>query len=307
MALGIANRQRGFWFGTEEKSGWFPTPNRGADMSPTGWEDSGTLLNGGGYNFSSFGSHKQYTFEWPASSQRKYAELLKAYADGTYGRGLIYFVDCLMFDRNVLPARVADPSMAIGYEGSTLVYGVQPTAVPQSSGERDFPVQGALYNLSAVKPGFRRGAGGVYLPVPEGYTLAVGAFHSFTGSGGVWVTPVLSTGALGAAVKLSALDEASPRLLEDTFSGVSGVHLWVGRDSSVNSSVTIRGLIARLIKDERMPAELDRVASDPWSPGQGNSGCRFEGKPTFVATGPVNGGQVGFAATFKEVGSWVNG
>ena len=43
----------------------------------------------------------------------------------------------------------------------------------------------------------------------------------------------------------------------------------------------------------------------PWHGGQGHSGCRFDGQPTYVEYTGVNGGQVGFSATFREVGDSV--
>src|SRR5690625_875381 len=41
-----------------------------------------------------------------------------------------------------------------------------------------------------------------------------------------------------------------------------------------------------------------------WLPGSGNSGCKFVGNPTWIANSGVNGGQIGYAATLKEVGDW---
>lgn len=310
MAIGSANRNRGFWFGTERRMDWFPTPNRGADMSPSGWGESGELLNGGGYVFSSFGSHKNYSFEWPSSSRTEFAQLMKAYADGTYGRGLIYFQDCLMFETNVLPARVADPSMAIGYEGSTLVYGVQPSGVPQVSGPNNLPITAARYNLNTVQPGFRKGAGGVFIPIPEGYTLLLGAFYAHSGTGGVFYTPQNLQGNLGTAVRADSLPDTADTLVSSIIPwspSVAGVWVWVGKSSSGEAAVTLKALSGRLARTEAPFLEKLSVAKGPWLPGQGHSGCKFEGKPTFVANGPVNGGQIGFAATFREVGSWANG
>ena len=41
-----------------------------------------------------------------------------------------------------------------------------------------------------------------------------------------------------------------------------------------------------------------------WLGGQGNSGCRFVGSPTYIENTGVNGGQISYAASFKEVGDW---
>lgn len=42
-----------------------------------------------------------------------------------------------------------------------------------------------------------------------------------------------------------------------------------------------------------------------WLGGQGNSGCRFVGSPTYIENTGVNGGQISYAASFKEVGDWL--
>lgn len=56
-----------------------------------------------------------------------------------------------------------------------------------------------------------------------------------------------------------------------------------------------------------MTPEFDRLKEGTWIGGQGHSGCRFIGKPTYVNNTGVDGGQVSFAASFREVGLWVNG
>lgn len=306
MIASNASRTQGFWFGTERRMQWFPTPQSGADVSPSGWGDDGSTLNGLGFVNSSFGSHKQYVFEWAPSSSREHAQLMKSYSDGTYGRGLLYFQDCLMFDTNVLPARVADPSISIGYDGGSLVYGVQPSGVPQLSGPNELPVTGARYNTTTVQPGFRKGAGGVFVPIPEGYTLALGAIHSYSGTGGVFITRQDSLGNLGATSRLTAVSDNATVIAPDLFSGVSGVWVWVGSEATGEGSVTVKAMVGRLAKTEDATG-IEQISRGPWIGGQGNSGCRFVGKPTYTLMGPHNGGQIAFAATFREVGSQVNG
>lgn len=240
-------KRKNLWFGTEEKMEWFKTPSRGADTSPAGWDSEGTTLNGGGYVFNSFGSHKQYQFDWGSSNARVVAQKMKSYADGSYGRGYIYFVDPTIYDHNVLPAHWADPSMGIDYEGNAIVAGVEPTGVPTGTNSNDLPVQAAQFNLNTIPVGFRGKAQAVYVPIPEGHTLSLGAMYSFTGSGGVFASPVLLTGAIAAPQKLTTLGVNTPNIVADTFSGVRGVWLWVGKTSADNSTVTIHGLIGRLM------------------------------------------------------------
>ena len=47
-----------------------------------------------------------------------------------------------------------------------------------------------------------------------------------------------------------------------------------------------------------------KVMQEPWVGGMGHSGVRFNGTPTMIHNTGVNGGQVGYSASFIETGSW---
>lgn len=301
MAL---NTRRCFWFGTEDRADWFPTPLQGADSSPTGWSTDATLLNGGGTADHSWGSHKRYSYEWPQSSSPEVAQKMKSYRDGSYGRGLIYFIDPLTFKGNILPASLAAPGMAVGSEAPTLVYDLEPQAVVVSGGENlDLPVNAAYYNLSSTPVQAQATLdSSTFIPIPTGMTLHLGAFYSFTGTGGIFATPVNLNGTLGTPVKLTAIANSSATVVADTFTGIKGVRIWMGRTTAVTSSVTATALIGRLVETgQAAPSQ------GPWIGGQGHSGCRFSGTPTYVSNSPIEGGRIGFAASFIEVGSWIYG
>lgn len=141
------------WFGTKDYSTYIPTPVSGADVSPEGWGDSGTTLNGSGFVMNSFNSHKTYDFSWRQTTARETAQLIKSFYDGSFGRGKIYLVDPLTTSTNVLPARWADPSITIDFEGPQLVPGVDPRPVITSGFEKNkLPVTSALFNLNGIRP-----------------------------------------------------------------------------------------------------------------------------------------------------------
>lgn len=303
--MAIETQRRKFWFGTEEYADWFATPLRGADSSPTGWGVDGTLLSGGGFGFHSWGSHKRYTYEWPESSSPEVAQLMKSYRDGTFGRGLLYFIEPLTYGTNILPALWADPSMAVGDEAPSIVRGVTPEAVPTSGAQTNLlPVTSAYFpnvpdNGSDPTPDVS-----VFIPVPVGYVLHMGAFYSATGSAGIFVSPVNSNGSLGTRVPLTQLANDSSVVVADTFSGnIKGVRLW----TSGPGTLTVAALIARLVPVAAGPSEIARIERGPWVGGQGHSGCRFLGTPSYVTNSPIAGGRIGFAASFIEVGSWIFG
>lgn len=324
----MANSRCKLWMDVEDGwAGWFRTPNSGADASPVGWGADGTFLNGGGYAQNSFGSHKRYQYAWPDSSTRQEAQFMKSLSDGTYGRGLIHFVEPTIYDQNILSARVANPSIAVDDEGATMVYGQTPLSVPTSNWQANLlPATSARYDLTNVPAGYRGIADSVYVPIPEGHTLFMGAFYSTTGAASVYARTILADGSVGEDVPLTKINNTDPFTTVDSFSEIRGIRLWIGKTNSRVATITITALIARLIRTESILVDgagyeegnygeepyggviiPDRIISAPWVGGMGHSGCRFVGKPTFVTNTGVNGGQVGFAATFQEVGSHLYG
>lgn len=307
MSFTATSRRNAFFFGTEEKMMWMPTPNRGAQTGGSGWAAEGTTLNGGGFQLNSFGSHRQYIFEWPNTSSAKMAQTMKSYADGSFGRGLIYFLDPLIYTTNILPAMWADPSMGVGQEGASLVYGVDASGLPTSGhATNQIPVTSAYYDLSGIAQGWRGKEDAVFLPVPEGFTLHLGAMFNSSGSGGVFYRTQSSSGALGTVTALTPVNASSTEITNAEVQGLtlSGVWLFVGKSASGAGSVTLSSMTARLTSTV---SPKPRIKEGPWIGGQGHSGCRFIGKPTEIKYGPFNGGQVGFAASFREVGSWLYG
>lgn len=294
------------WFGTVNRMGWVPTPNRGADVSPVGWQAGGELLSGGAWQLHSFNSAKNYQFEWPTSSSREAAQLIKTFADGTYGRGLIYFVDPLIYDINVFPAMWADPSMGIGSEAQSLVRGVTPSGTPTTLfPEFDLPINSAVYDLSAIGAsaiGQLDDSNSVFIPIPEGFQLNVGAFYSSIGSAGVFTSPI-AVG--GAATSYAVVPPSTGNLFNTVLTtqpGEVGIRLWIGKTAAGAGAVTIAGLHARL-----SPIGVAPEGPPRWIGGQGHSGCAFAGYPTYINFSGTNGGQVQYAATFREIGSWVIG
>ena len=306
MTVLARDGRNNLWFGTLNRFSWVPTPNRGADVSPVGWQAGGELLSGGAWQLHSFNSAKNYQFEWPTSSSREAAQLIKSYADGTYGRGLIYFVDPLIYDVNVLPAMWADPSMAVSSEAETLVPGVIPTGTPTSGfGSFDLPVSSAFYNLTPLgvsSVSLLDDSNSVFIPIPEGFQLNLGAFYTATGSAGVFTSPVAIGGSVSGLTSVPASTGALFTAIRTTAPGQVGVRLWVGKTGGGAAAVGLAAVHARLAA-----VGVDPGGPERWLGGQGHSGCRFTTFPTYVNSSGTNGGQVQYAASFREVGSWAVG
>lgn len=269
-------------------------------MSPQSWSDSGTLLNGEGYGTHAWSSHKTYDLEWSDASTRRHAQLMKSYRDGTFGRGLIYFLDPLTYTTNVLPARWADPSMAVDNEATSLSYTVAPQYVPTASANvNDLPVRSATYPVATL-PTTIASAPSVFIPIPDGHTLALGAIYTAPNStSGIYYTPVDSNGNNGTAVRLTPLTTTTNVLTNTNVTGIKGVRLWLGKTAGTTGSITLTAMTGRIFKNNAVVPVT--MTEGPWIGGQGHSGCRFDSMPTYINNTGVNGGQVGFAATFREV------
>ena len=294
------------WFGTKEHLEWIDTPLSGADVSSAGWEANGSLLNGGGWGYASFGGHKNYNFSWSNASARAAASKMEAYRRGSYGRGLIYFHDPLTYDTNILPAHWADPSMALGGEAPSLVPGKFPVDIATPANTLNLPIRGARYDFeSGDDRGYPGESKSLFIPVPPGYNLRMSAAYVAQNTNlGVYWAGVSAVG-VGPATRLAPSQLEDPSSFPATLltPGLTGVRIWVGRSDTSTGALSLYGMVARLI-----PAPRD-VTSAParqgkWAPGDGHSGCVFSGFPTRVNLSGVNGGQVGYAATFREVGAW---
>ena len=294
---------RKMWFGTIGRMRWIPAPLSGADESPEAWSDGGALLNGGGWERSSWASHKVYMFEWPESSAAVTAQLMKSYRDGSFGRDPLYFIDPNAYNKNVAPARWASPEMATGFNGASHVKGIEPVRVAVSGGEtNDLPLYAAQYNLATAATGYRGDRQSLFIPIPEGFTAYVGAVYTATGSGGVFVSPVNSSGVVGSASALTQVATTATNLVPDTFSGGRGIRVWVGKSASGAATVTFIALTVRLYRTDLVPPAS--FTAGPWIGGMGHSGCRFSGPPTYIATSGIDDGRAQFAATFRETGDF---
>lgn len=295
------------WFGTEGRMRWVDVPMSGADVSPQGYSMGGILQNGGGYQETSFGSHKQYIFAWSAASSRRAAGIMQSYARGTFGRGLLYFIDPLTYDTNILPAHWADPSSAADSEAPALIRSRRlklTTALTSNPDVNDLPSRTAVYDMGGAAVGFPGEQDSLFIPVPPGSTLRIGAFYEATGSAGIFAAPVDAIGTAGAPVRLTELAGDAQNIIPDEIlPGALGVRLWIGKTAEGAATLSITAMVARILSSHIATVDSHKRFG-PWVEGDGHSGCRPSGKPTKILYNGVDGGQVGYALTLREVGAW---
>lgn len=278
------------WFGTEARMSWVETPQTGAEVGSIGMGAEGVLLNGGGFARNSWASHKRYEFSWGDSADLRLASKIQGYASGTFGRGLIYFHDPMYYETNLLPKFWADPSMAVGFEAPSIVRNVDPTGSPLAANANDYPALSATYVLPS---GYNSQTAGLelFIPIPPDMALVVGA--SYSGTPNVYVRSGAGT------VNLPRLT-----LGGNVTSTVVVGQPWARLGFSGTGALTLNGMTARLIPALQAGAVPVEITQGPWMSGEGNTGCRFNGKPTLVNYNGVLGGQVGLAASLIETGAW---
>lgn len=282
------------WFGTEDYMTWIETPQTGADVSPSAFGVDATNLLGGGYVRNSWDSHKVHQFSWGNSATPALASLIHSYRDGSYGRGLIWFHDPMYYQVNVLPARVADPSMALNYEAAPLIRDLWPRSTPTASNPNLLPVDTAIYDVpnsySAQTAGDE-----VFIPIPPDFTLSLGAVYTTAHANAnlYYRTPAGTT-------TITATASGATNLLPQSITGQPWVRIGLRNTSGATRAVSITAMMARLLPPGEAPEP-----TTPWMKGHGHSGCQFVGSPTLVNYNGVNGGQLGLACTLKETGAWL--
>lgn len=282
------------WFGTEEKQGFIETPQTGAEVSPDGFGAVGKYQNGGSFVRNSWDSHKVYQFSWGDSAPLSLASKIMSYANGSYGRGRIYFHDPMYYQTNILPKRWADPSMAINFEAAPLIPDVWPTSATTAANSNELPVYSAVYPVVAGYSS-QTLADELYIPIPTGFTLRIGAVYSSTNAACnlYYRTP-------GGTTTITATVATATNLMPQSVTAQPWARIGIRNTGGSPYSLTAAGMMFRLIP----PGE----ASDsdaPWMAGEGHSGCEFEGKPTLINYAGTGGGQVGLACSLRETGAWV--
>lgn len=288
--MGLYENIEQMWFGTERKMVWIETPQTGADVSSLGQSATAVLQNGGGTVRNSWDSHKVFQFSWGDGASQSLVSLIQGFRNGSYGRGLLYFHDPMYYRTNLLPKRWSDPAMAVNYEAEPIVPDVNPSAVPQVSTANNYPMDAASYTLPASYSS-EANSSELFIPIPPGMSLALGAV--FSGTGSVYVRTQ------AGITNLTPLGLADANVTNYVVSGQPWARLGFRNTTGSASNLTVGGMTARLAST--ITAD---VTAGPWYSGQGHSGCRFQGDPTTINYNGVSGGQIGLSAIFQEVGAW---
>lgn len=309
------------YFGTRGYETWVKAPLAGGDHSRVGYAATLDYLNGGAGAVFSQSAHREYSWSWGNGTTRDDLRAIVDFAEGIYdsqdGTNLIYFIDPMTADKNVLPQNWATPSLGAA-DGVSLFNDQEPIAVQTPANTFRYPARGASYTNSAQP-------NNIYIPVPPGYSLWLGVHGEQTGGASVHATCYdgYTQGAdyqpdlLGVTTSTLCnfnIDRSAP-VVDPTegfglnafgdgmFGGTSapvadftGVELWL--DVPAAATLTLYGLVAQVLKIGQTPGLGSFVS------GQGHSGCVFSAHPTESPYSSLGAGAVGATAKLIEIGSW---
>lgn len=286
---------RMMYFGTRGYMQWVPACATNPDFSQVGWNSQMQYLNGGAGVRSSAGSHKEYTMSWDSASRDALRPIID-YASGVYdstdGINLIYWLDPMAMDKNLLPMLWSFPAQGVA-DGLTLTPGQDPTVGSTPYNTLGYPARSATYrtNISSQT---------VWVPIPPGYTAWVGVHGSKTGSAGVVATPTQGAAQL-APVEPALLSVTSTTRVNTSFDSTTcdGIILAL-KNTGVNSTdtVTISGMIVQVLPTGSVPATGGFIS------GQGHSGCQFLEKPSQTPRSAALD-KIALSAKLIETGTWL--
>lgn len=269
--------KRETWFGTRGMEVWIPTPAINPDYSREGFSSSATGLNGTGHVRDSKSAHNVYVLAWTGTKTREAIRRITDFADGVYdlidGVNLIYWIDPVAADQNVLAQGWATPSLA-SEDGVPLVTDAngagRPKAVPMPPNDYRYPARAAQYTLTPTSLTLEQ-----YVPIPPGYSAWVGIHGDNDAQDMLVVQRVNGYTDVGSEVEPTVLGAATDVRANTEFSSAdsSGIVLKFATVGS-DETFTLYGLIVQILPIGASPLTGDFIS------GQGHSGCQFVGKPS---------------------------
>lgn len=262
------------YMGTQGFEQWVPACAISPDFSRKNLAQTGQFLSGGSWVIASKYGARAYQMTWGPSFTRDQMRAITDYAEGLFdtqdGINLIYFLDPMTTDKNVLPPNFAAPGLtgedAPGLFGPDNTPSIQQTA----SNSFGYPARTASYYCD-------RPSASQYIPIPPGYTAWVGAMGYATGAAGVRVTQMNGT-AVGTS-QLLPLMGLTNTLVNTSIPAGNGV-------TGITIDFPETGLLRNLAPNPSFESDVATVGS-------------------FPGTGSATAGPVQTATTGASQGSFV--
>lgn len=289
------------YFGNAEKFTAIPAPRSGADGSHVGASSTIQLANGGAIVEDSTAQHREFSWDWIGDATA--LRIIKEFAQGVYGRGLLYWVDPFAMTTNLLPPNWAAPRLA--ESDWKAIYDLAPTSFAVTPANTySHPAKSAVYDLGAAAA-LAVPARRLTIPLAPGMGLYFGASGTVTGTAAIALRPIMSNGAYGTILqKTPGVTTASVRYQSQGellySAGVRFVEVFLNKTTAVASTITLASMVAKLVPEGSTPIlETDFVS------GEGSTGLRLSGgikETLYTAAG--NTRVKGFSIKLVETEAW---
>jgi hypothetical protein len=286
----MLNNRNGMWFGNKNYMQWITPPQINYDASRQGKVYTAQYTNGGAYVRRSSTGARHYNFTWNLKHRDEIRAIMD-YADGVYGDQTIYFIDPFAADKNLLPQYWATPALGCGDAPQIYGYGddERPDQVATGLNSIGLPTYSAQFTMASGKRNPP-----LYLPIPPGYSLWVGAYGTATGNAALHLIPATGPTTFGTPQTVPMLPVTSSALVNTHIEGVPGAYLQLG---GTTGGMSIAGMIAQLWPIGTTPP------TNRWISGQGHSGCSFNDNPVLTQYSAAID-RVGLSVDLIETEGW---
>lgn len=285
------------WFGNTRYATWLPTPSAGMQREQNGFYDEMAFQNGGGAQVSSDAFANVYQMEWSGKRDDTINGLstFTDFSAGLYGKGFLYWTDCMVADQNIFSSQWASPMLIEGDWKN--IANADPTFSDTPANSHNYPIRSATWTVNESSLPTARNRVFTAL-IPPDHTIHLGGVGSSTGTAGVAVWAVgldsdddrahlLPLGSAGSAPTFSLTLDGN------TFKAIR-VFLYG------SGTVTLTGLWGQVLRDGLQPQMQQYI------PGRGTTGGLFQGKtmPKSYVYGPSK--IVSLSAPLVEREQWMN-
>jgi len=295
------------YFGNRLKQAFIPAPDVGMTWSTTKRSNLIALEGGGVYVDDSQASHREGTAEWGTQEPGAF-RVVREFLDGVWGPGPFYWTDPFAADTNLLSPSWATPGIIANGDWPQIHTSTYTAAVNLGNpGLLGVPGRGVTYAPTNLVGGSMPARKFTIL-IPPGHKLALGTFGSATGTGVVAARATLTNNAVATPVTFTplAFDGTTSFHSTNLFPYSEGhrlVDIYLGRTSAVASTVSLTGMMARLVREgENVPTEFQ-----PFISGEGAGGLRFVGgvnETLHYAPRDPSMRAKGFSVKLAETGDW---
>lgn len=295
------------YFGNRQKQAYIPTPDVGMAWSTVKRSNLIALESGGVYVDDSAASHREGVAEWAIQDPAAF-RIVRDFLDGVWGPGPFFWTDPFAFDTNLLSPAWATPGIIPNGDWPGIYTAPYNNAAwLGDSGILGVPGRAVTYSptnhANAAMPARR-----FTILIPPGHKLAFASFGSATGAGCIVARPTLANGGLGASRSFTPLPFDGIQSFHETglfpySEGNRLVDIYLARSSSVTSTVTLCGMVARLVREDSTLS----TTGVPFVSGDGAGALRFVGGVTetlhYAPRDPSRRAK-GFSVKLVETGDW---